>query len=80
MATEISRSECEAFRSQMKTWLKINPDIEAIKLFNNDYQVKAYFRMKRNQEVTYAIKNLSRIVGGISSIVGAITILIELFV
>lgn len=81
---------CEALRNEILQVLdglekqfettKLDKDMEYIQKFENEFQVKAYAEKVRKEWIIYIMKNLSKLVAGISTVFGAISALIQIFV
>lgn len=79
---EVLRNEInDSIESMKKEFVSkaTSQDLEYIKTFDNEFQVKGYAQLCRKEWIIYIMKNVSKLVAVISTIAGAITAIIEVF-
>ena len=80
MSVFVSLGDCKAQMEALTKLVKANADIEVIKGFNNEWQVKAYNRLKKSQERQKIISLILKIATEINVFVGAVATLVSVFV
>ena len=80
MSGLVSEESCESRMKALTKLVKANADIEVIRGFDNEWQVKAYDRLKKSQERQKIISLVLKIATEINVVVGAVATLVSVFV
>lgn len=77
----VTDENCEVFRTEILSLLRINSDLTVIDTFQNAFQVSAYQSYKNAQTkqllITNSIKLILRITGLISSMASAVVLVAQ---
>jgi len=86
----VDEETCQKRITALNERIEQNNDIQVLSTFNNEFQVEAYKALKESQnkemelkdrhdERTHIIKSLTKIAAMINALIGALSVVLELF-